>query len=160
MCRLVWLSTQPTGNFVGQLLCACSYDITYGTDKQVSTKVPNIIFPLWSLYLFIFHWQNTRFYNTLSLTEIRLMTQTHQIFISLRVSNSIWWSQDNARFITKIIFLLFLTVFIKPSLTYMSYFTLWDKSQRIWPIWKPVSVSFFNSHRIFRPSYNTSNMKK
>ena len=25
-------SAQPTGYFVGQLLCACSYDITYGTD--------------------------------------------------------------------------------------------------------------------------------
>ena len=29
------------------------------------------------------------------------------------------------------------------------------KSHRIWPIWKPVPIKFFKSHRIFRPCYNT-----
>ena len=29
------------------------------------------------------------------------------------------------------------------------------KSHRIWPIWKPLPIRFFNFHRIFRPSYNT-----
>ena len=29
------------------------------------------------------------------------------------------------------------------------------KSQKIWPIWKPIPVRFFKYHRIFRPSYNT-----
>ena len=29
------------------------------------------------------------------------------------------------------------------------------KSHRIWPIWKPIPIRFFKSHRIFRPSYNT-----
>ena len=28
------------------------------------------------------------------------------------------------------------------------------KSHRIWPIWKPIPIRFFKSHRIFRPSYN------
>ena len=29
------------------------------------------------------------------------------------------------------------------------------KSHRFWPIWKPIPIRFFKSHRIFRPSYNT-----
>ena len=29
------------------------------------------------------------------------------------------------------------------------------KSHRIWPIWKPIPIRFFKSHRIFRPSYNS-----
>ena len=29
------------------------------------------------------------------------------------------------------------------------------KSHRIWPIWKPIPITFFKAHRIFRPSYNT-----
>ena len=28
------------------------------------------------------------------------------------------------------------------------------KSHRIWPIWKPIPIRTFKSHRIFRPSYN------
>ena len=29
------------------------------------------------------------------------------------------------------------------------------KSHRIWPIWKPIPIRFFKSHRIFRSSYKT-----
>ena len=33
------------------------------------------------------------------------------------------------------------------------------KSHRIWPIWKPILIRIFKSHRIFRPSYNTFDEK-
>ena len=44
----------------------------------------------------------------------------------------------------------------RTSSAYMPYLTLCEiKSHRIWPIWKPIPIRFFKSHRIFRPSYNT-----
>ena len=48
-----------------------------------------------------------------------------------------------------------------PLNSYMPYLTLCHishceiKSHQIRPIWKPIPIRFFKSHRIFRPFYNT-----
>ena len=40
-----------------------------------------------------------------------------------------------------------------PLRTHMPYLTVWDKSHRIWPIWKAILIKKFRSHRIFNPFY-------
>ena len=79
-----WLTLgQPTGNFVGLLLCACSYDITSGTVKYVMLNSSILYSPYGASTCLSFTDRILGFIALCPLSEIRLLTQTHQIFMSL-----------------------------------------------------------------------------